>query len=109
MRVVARDCNDECRNSRQYHHRGADDGSPAREPPESHPKLPREPRARICAAKRIVLATANVLWDFRLPQLANAAELAKPQAGLKERSISVLIFSAVSMRADALARGNGGA
>ena len=65
-----------------------------------------ETARRICAAKGIELATANVLWDFRLPQLANAVELAKLKAGLKERSISVLIFDPLYL---ALLAGQAGA
>lgn len=42
-----------------------------------------ETARRVARAKDIDLATADVLWDFRLPQLASAIELAELGRGLR--------------------------
>jgi replicative DNA helicase len=51
-----------------------------------------ETARRICAAKGIDLAAVNCLWSFRLPQLANLAELAVLQAGLKAHAVEVAVI-----------------
>jgi hypothetical protein len=51
-----------------------------------------ETARRICHAKGIDLASVNCLWDFRLPQLANVADLGELQSGLKEHRVEVLIL-----------------
>lgn len=50
-----------------------------------------ETALRVCEAKRIDLARADVLWDFRLPQLANAAELAELSRGIRASGATVCI------------------
>jgi hypothetical protein len=51
-----------------------------------------ETARRICAAKGIDLATADVLWDFRLPQLANPEHLDCLRAGLLAHEVKALIL-----------------
>ena len=48
---------------------------------------------RVCRARDIDLAAiaGNLLWDFRLPQLARADDLAALQDGLQRYSVSVVI------------------
>jgi replicative DNA helicase len=47
---------------------------------------------RVCSAKGVERASANVWWDFRLPQLAEPEELAELANGLRERSIEVVLI-----------------
>jgi hypothetical protein len=54
-----------------------------------------ETARRICQAKGIDLATANVLWDFRLPQLANAFDLGVLRDGLKQHCVEVVIIDPI--------------
>lgn len=51
-----------------------------------------ETALRICRAKNIDLASVNVLWDFRLPQLASPLDLAVLRDGLKAHGVEVLII-----------------
>lgn len=51
-----------------------------------------ETAQRICAAKGADLTTADVLWDFRLPQLARQDHLNALRTGLRERAVEVLIL-----------------
>jgi replicative DNA helicase len=51
-----------------------------------------ETALRVAAAKGIDLATADVLWDFRLPQLASPLEMAALQTGLKKHQARVAII-----------------
>jgi hypothetical protein len=50
-----------------------------------------ETARRISKAKGIDLATADCLWGFRLPQLADAQQLAALQDGLRARAVGVVI------------------
>ena len=52
---------------------------------ESGPHTIQETARRIAHAKGIGLAGVDVLWDFRLPQLASAIELAELGRGIKDR------------------------
>jgi hypothetical protein len=58
---------------------------------ESGPHTIQETARRVALAKGIDLAAADVLWDFRLPQLANAIELAELGRGIKESGAEVCI------------------
>lgn len=51
-----------------------------------------ETALRVCAAKGIDLAAADVLWGFRLPQLSCQAELKELQRALDESKARVLLF-----------------
>lgn len=51
-----------------------------------------ETARRIAIAKGIELAEANILWDFRLPQLSRPADLITLAAGLKAHQVDVLLF-----------------
>jgi hypothetical protein len=47
---------------------------------------------RVCRAKSIDLAGVNVLWGFKLPQLANFADLGELHEGLQTKAIEVAII-----------------
>jgi replicative DNA helicase len=47
---------------------------------------------RICKAKGIELACVKVLWDFRLPQLANHIDLKELREGIRARGVEVVII-----------------
>ncbi|HEX3314940.1 MAG TPA: AAA family ATPase [Gemmataceae bacterium] len=51
-----------------------------------------ETALRVCAAKGIDLASADVLWDFKLPQLSNVIDLGRLQEGLETFGVEVLII-----------------
>lgn len=51
-----------------------------------------ETARRIAVAKGIELAEANILWDFRLPQLSRPVDLMTLAAGLKTHEVDVLLF-----------------
>jgi hypothetical protein len=51
-----------------------------------------ETALRVCAAKGIELATADVLWDFKLPQLSNILDMGRLQEGLETFGVEVLII-----------------
>jgi replicative DNA helicase len=51
-----------------------------------------ETAQRICRAKEIELAGANVFWGFRLPQLGNDGDLTALYHGLKENEIKVVVI-----------------
>lgn len=52
----------------------------------------KETALRVCAAKGIDLAEADVYWGFRLPQLANAAELAALREAIVASKVEVLVI-----------------
>lgn len=52
----------------------------------------KETALRICRAKEIDLPSANVLWEFVLPQLSNAADLRDLQTVLKDCGVEVLLL-----------------
>jgi replicative DNA helicase len=54
-----------------------------------------ETARRVCLAKGIDLAAANILWGFSLPQLTNAVHLAELETGLRARDVEVLILDPV--------------
>jgi replicative DNA helicase len=54
-----------------------------------------ETARRVCLAKGIDLAAANVLWGFSLPQLTNALHLAELECGLNARGVEVLILDPI--------------
>jgi replicative DNA helicase len=47
---------------------------------------------RICHVKGIEPSSVNCLWDFRLPQLANAADLTALETGLRDNAVEVLFL-----------------
>ncbi len=47
---------------------------------------------RVCKAKGVNLAGADVLWEFRLPQLANLADMGALADGLVARQVRVLLL-----------------
>jgi replicative DNA helicase len=51
-----------------------------------------ETAKRICAKKGVDLATADVLWGFELPQLANPEEVGALSASIAEHQIEVLVY-----------------
>ena len=51
-----------------------------------------ETARRICAAKAIGLESADVLWGFRLPQLASAVHLIEIVRGLHDHKVEALII-----------------
>jgi AAA domain len=51
-----------------------------------------ETARRICAAKGVKLADANVLWDFDLPHLADARHVEELRDGIETHDIEVLIL-----------------
>jgi replicative DNA helicase len=51
-----------------------------------------ETARRICQARGSRLEDCDVLWGFRLPQLANPVDLAELQRGLKELQVEVCII-----------------
>jgi replicative DNA helicase len=51
-----------------------------------------ETARRICAAKGIELADVDVLWDFRLPRLADPLDLTALRGGLLAHGVEVLII-----------------
>ena len=59
---------------------------------ESGGQTLQETARRICAAKGIKLADANVLWDFDLPHLANARHVEELRDGIETHDIEVLIL-----------------
>jgi len=59
---------------------------------ESGEHILQETARRICTAKGIDLASANVYWGFRLPQLGNFLDLTGLHYGLKENGIKVLVI-----------------
>ncbi len=52
----------------------------------------KETARRICAAKGVKLAEANVLFDFELPKLALPGDMDKLKAGLEREQVEVLIL-----------------
>ena len=52
----------------------------------------RETARRICKAKEIILADADVLWQFTLPQLANAVDLCELTRGLRAAGVQVVVI-----------------
>jgi hypothetical protein len=59
---------------------------------ESGPPTIQETARRIAAAKGIDLATADVIWDFRLPRLSSDIELAELGRGLRACGARVSII-----------------
>jgi replicative DNA helicase len=59
---------------------------------ESGQAVLQETARRVCAAKGIDLAAANVVWGFELPQLADPAQLAALQQALKKEAVEVLFL-----------------
>jgi replicative DNA helicase len=59
---------------------------------ESGQAVLQETARRVCAAKGIDLAAANVVWGFELPQLADPAQLAALQRALEAEAVEVLLF-----------------
>jgi AAA domain len=51
-----------------------------------------ETASRICAAKRIDLKNVNCVWDFKLPQLSNYADLKELRDGLETYEVEVAII-----------------
>jgi hypothetical protein len=51
-----------------------------------------ETARRVCRSKGINLDAADVLWDFRLPQLSVADEVAELSRGLRERRVEVAVI-----------------
>jgi hypothetical protein len=51
-----------------------------------------ETARRVADAKGIDLASADTLWDFRLPQLASAIELMELGRGIKDNGVKVCIL-----------------
>jgi replicative DNA helicase len=51
-----------------------------------------ETAIRVCAAKGVELAAANVLWEFQVPQLADTIHLTALQDALKEAQAEVVIL-----------------
>jgi replicative DNA helicase len=58
---------------------------------ESGPHTIQETARLVALAKNIDLTTANVLWDFRVPQLASEIELAELGRGLRRFGAEVVI------------------
>jgi replicative DNA helicase len=65
-----------------------------------------ETALRVCQAKGIELARANVLWGFDLPQLANPEHREVLKAGLQDAGVEVLLFDPLYL---ALLAGQGAA
>ena len=59
---------------------------------ESGPHTLQETARRVALAKGIDLAGADVLWDFRLPQLASIVELAELGRGLRDSGAKVAVI-----------------
>ncbi len=59
---------------------------------ESGEAVLQETARRVCAAKKLELRDCDVLWGFRLPQLAALEDLAAVNTAIKQRKIQVAIF-----------------
>jgi AAA domain-containing protein len=59
---------------------------------ESGPWALQEVANRICAARRISLASVDVLWQFSLPQLGNLLDLGELTAGLQRHGVEVVLI-----------------
>jgi hypothetical protein len=59
---------------------------------ESGPHTLQETAKRICQAKGITLESANCLWSFALPQLANPEHTTELEEGLKKFGVHVSII-----------------
>jgi putative DNA primase/helicase len=59
---------------------------------ESGGRTLQETARRVCAAKGVKLAGADVLWDFDLPHLADARHVEELREGVEARGIEVLIL-----------------
>jgi hypothetical protein len=59
---------------------------------ESGEAVLQEVGRRVCAARGIDLAEANVLWGFTLPQLSSAADLGELEHGLRENGAEAVII-----------------
>jgi AAA domain len=66
-----------------------------------------ETARRVCAAKGIDLAAVDVLWGFRLPQLASADQCGALAEGLQRHKVEVLVIDPIYLCLLAGAEGKG--
>jgi hypothetical protein len=59
---------------------------------ESGPHALQQMALRVCSARGVDPSTLNILWGFKLPQLANAEHIEALCHGLKEHGVEVLII-----------------
>lgn len=59
---------------------------------ESGEPVLKETALRVCKAKGVKLEDADVLWEFKLPRLADETDLAALQVALREAGVKVLLI-----------------